>query len=158
MKFFRILSSFFICGSGQILKREYVRGLFLLIGFLGSLALVFFGVQCPGFLSLLLVLAGSLFALFLWVYSIIDLCGNNQIKKKKIKILDKYDRIYLRGVSLYLKGQYDGAIKMFKLILKKNKNDAEVFYQLSKAYEKKGNRKLAKKMLKRYKLFHEVRV
>ena len=100
MKAVRIIASMLLCGSGHILKREYVSGILLLLAFLASLAVAFLGIQTFGISALILTVAGVLCALFIWIYSLVDICSNSNVKKKKSKILPGLERKGKRGITI----------------------------------------------------------
>jgi len=157
MKLISFLASFLVAGAGQALKREYRKGLLFGSAWLGSAGLLLLGLSYEGLWALGSTLVGALALGFTWIYNLVDILSGTKSKKRANKVEDKYDKLYLRGQSLYLKGQYEQAVKMFQLIYKKNKNDASVIHQLAKTYEKLGQDKLAKKAMKRYQEFdHEL--
>ena len=156
MEFLKIISSILVCGSGQLFNREYFRGPLLFAGFISSVALAYFGFFSDGIMAVLLGFVGVLCSIFFWSYGVIDILEHNEIKKKKTEINDDWDKEYLNGITFYLRGQYDNALEAFHLIIKKNKNDADVYFHLARIYHKKGDSKQAKNMCRRYLMFeHE---
>jgi tetratricopeptide (TPR) repeat protein len=85
-----------------------------------------------------------------WAYSLVDLVSNNNLRRAKIVVENKFNKVYLRGLAFYLKGEYIRAIRLFELLFKKNNKDSDVVFQLAKSYAKVGNTRLTRKMLEKY--------
>ncbi len=153
MNFFKTMVYLLACGLGSILRREYVKGSLLIIGFWTSLGSIAGGIQSEGILPFVLIPAGAFMFFFVWIYNALETFDNKGLRRKKVKVENEWQELYDQGVSAYLKKDYDEAARMFRAIIGKNKRDADAYFQLGKIYYKKKDAKPAKKMLKKYLIF-----
>jgi outer membrane protein assembly factor BamD (BamD/ComL family) len=153
MKLLRLICGMLLCGTGHMLKKDYLRGITFFITFICCFFIIFMGINQSGILPFIFAVSGACLSLFIWIYSLIDLSSNNEMKKKKAKINEELNDIYTQGIAHYLKQDYDKAIEVFQSILKKNKKDTDALFQLAKSYLKQGNKKMAKKIFKKFNSF-----
>lgn len=153
MNFLKTLLYLTACGLGSFMRREYIKGSLLVLGFWASLVTVAVGIQSEGFLPFVLVPSGTFAFFFVWIYNALETFDNKGLRRKKVKIEDEWQELYDQGVAAYLKKDYDQAAQKFRSIIQKNRHDADAYFQLGKIYFKNNEVKPAKKMLKKYLVF-----
>ncbi len=153
MPIVRIVAAIFCCGLGHILKRDFFRGILFAVGFLSAVGIMIVSGYYDTIHTILFFSLGLCLALGVWLYTIFDILESNTIKKKKAVIEEASNDDYIKGISLYLKNKNKESIENYKKILKNNKKDPFLYYQLSKLYGYDGQKKLAKKMYKKTQIF-----
>ncbi len=153
MKFLKTIFFLTACGLGSCVRREYIKGSLLVLGFWGSLGVMAVGIQMDGVKPFIVAPAGLVVFLFVWIYNALETFDNKGVKRKKSKVEKEWQSLYQEGVEAYLKKDFDKAIQSFKVIVIKNKKDADAHFQLGKLYFKQGEMKAAKKVPKKYLLF-----
>jgi len=147
-----LLIALVIPGAGQIILGSTLRGLciFAVIGLLfDGIVVGLFGPE-TGISSNFLILGLAGFAFLVWAYSLYDVWRRAFGRYRESLRIVKYKH-YRTGLIHYLGGDFDGAIRDFKSVLKLDDEDVDALYYLAVAHLENGNTRAGMRLLKRCK-------
>ncbi|MDP8262634.1 MAG: hypothetical protein P9M13_04960 [Candidatus Ancaeobacter aquaticus] len=139
------------CGVGQIVKRQYVRGIVILLLYAYCLSHLIMGLFGLVYLDHILMVLLFLVVSFVWLYNLLDIREMYVVDGKvDTDGSDTDDQLYEKGRVCSLKGDLTQAKECFEILYMRNKEDMDTVYQLAKIYKECDENAQARKLFKKY--------